>query len=951
MIKTRTKFLLSILAGLFIAAVPLESFAADSVIVPQNAWEYMENANLAPGELQRFKDRFGVEQNDLSVIPCGRKTCNLETHICMKLVKAPVLSNLLSNGHIEKTLYVCIDRKDSTTIGIYQKKGYVEDTEGGLQSRIKYNKQKTQILKVKDKELKDKDCYKAVTETTENGEKTGTKNYCIKVIGKEVHVYTATSASGRTFFKCDVIPVRYYNNRECKFCQMIGFLYHSVDDITVKSYNALGKSFAIVLVVGLMVWLAMKTLTFVSSLTKQDAAKYITEIIQQSYKFIIAFFALVYYDDVFRLIIDPLLVAGLQFGKEFVEVESVAHRFDLPDSITSTLEVFKNPAKYGDALAVIPSEYNENTQNVFYSFKIFETMENFAYNVNLQYTLLQVIGGGLNCIGWKYLLWQVAGAGWELGLGIGCLIYGLAFSVFGFLLCLAFIFYLLDAVVQLGFVGALLPFLIASWPFKITSKYTSTGFKMLLNSIFTFILMGVVVKVSMELVNMAVDINTQTRGSDSETSSLALLVEALDTTNTERLKQMVNVLSVGFLIFLFANIMGFLLLARVSELTDRFASGGMKASAPAIATMGASAVKGIYMKASQPLREDVDDFLEETPRKAVQKVVGLFKRKGSSGSGAGGGAGGGSGGGSGGSGGGSGGSGGGSGGQSGQTENAPKKPVSVGDGKSANTENEKKLPDDKTEKPAPAAEDEKQQISDGDKPKQISEGEAKQPEEKKTDGNPVGEEGKTQSENPESPETKIGQEAPKKFQPEDGQAKQAQTTGEAAKPESEVTTPPDYGKPDYKAPDYKAPDYSHPQGSSGSTPDAAPKEAAGGQKGKKPDINRLDNLESRGSEADKRAPAAPQPENKPAEQSQKVDREVKQPQKADEKAQPETQGTTPPDYKTPDYGKPDYKAPDYKAPDYGRPQEDSNPKPDAAPKGTAGQAGKKPDFDKLDKLD
>lgn len=887
MIKTRTKFLLSILAGLFIAAVPLESFAADSVIVPQNAWEYMENANLAPGELQRFKDRFGTEQNDLSVIPCGRKTCNLETHICMKLVKAPVLSNLLSNGHIEKTLYVCIDRKDSTTIGIYQKKGYVEDTEGGLQSRIKYNKQKTQILKVKDKELKDKDCYKAVTETTENGEKTGTKNYCIKVIGKEVHVYTATSASGRTFFKCDVIPVRYYNNRECKFCQMIGFLYHSVDDITVKSYNALGKSFAIVLVVGLMVWLAMKTLTFVSSLTKQDAAKYITEIIQQSYKFIIAFFALVYYDDVFRLIIDPLLVAGLQFGKEFVEVESVAHRFDLPDSITSTLEVFKNPSKYGDVLAVIPSEYNENTQNVFYSFKIFETMENFAYNVNLQYTLLQVIGGGLNCIGWKYLLWQVAGAGWELGLGIGCLIYGLAFSVFGFLLCLAFIFYLLDAVVQLGFVGALLPFLIASWPFKMTSKYTSTGFKMLLNSIFTFILMGVVVKVSMELVNMAVDINTQTRGSDSETSSLALLVEALDTTNTERLKQMVNVLSVGFLIFLFANIMGFLLLARVSELTDRFASGGMKASAPAIATMGASAVKGIYMKASQPLREDVDNFLEETPRKAVQKVVGLFKRKGSSGSGAGGGAGGGSGGGSsggsggsggssgggsgptpvrvgsgggpnvpptggptgggsGGSGGGpsggSGGSGGGSGGQSGQTENAPKKPVSVGDGKSANAENEKKLPDDKTEKPAPAAEDEKQQISDGDKPKQISEGEAKQPEEKKTDGNPVGEEGKTQSENPESPETKIGQEAPKKFQPEDGQAKQAQTTGEAAKPESEVTTPPDYGKPDYKAPDYKAPDYGRPQEDSNPKPDAAPKGTAG-QAGKKPDFDKLDKLD------------------------------------------------------------------------------------------------------------
>lgn len=793
--KTRTKILLSVLAGLLFWTAPCLSLAANEAVTPQDAWEYMKNsANLAPGELQKFYDSFGIEKNDLSVIPCGRKLCNLDTHICMKRVKTK------RGGTIEKTFYVCVAQNDSTAIDIYKKEGYVEDPDGGMQTKVKYGKQQKYIKKRKTKSMKDKNCFKAA-----GSSETETSKYCIKVIGSEVDVYSVAGKKESSVWGCEVIPIRYYNNRKCRFCGMIGFLYHSVDDITVKSYNALGRSFAIVLLIGLALWIALKTLTFVSSMTKQDAAKYITEMLQQGYKFMIAYFALIYYNDIFNLIIEPLLVAGLQFGKEFVEVEDVAHRFGLPEGMTSTLPVFQNPTQYGEIINEIPSEYNENTQNIFYSFKIFETMENFAYNVNLQYTLLQVIGSGLNCIGWKYILGRISGNSWEFGLGLGCLIYGLAFSIFGFLLCLGFIFYLLDAVVQLGFVGALLPFLIASWPFKMTSKYTSTGFKLLLNSIFTFVMMGVVVKIGMELVNMAIELNTEGGAGENGSSPMAVLVEALDTRNTERLKRMVNVLSIGFLLFLFANIMGFLLLGRVSELTDKFASGGMKASAPAIATMGASAIKGMANKVSQPTREAVGDRAEEKATKALGFVLGKnAHRKGKPNP----------------SGGGSSGSGGGSGGAgSGTNGSSERTPVSVGSGGNFEEAPEPREPEDDLDEDAPVS------VGSGGGADSGTGGTSGTAEDRK----------KTSPDKPESPKE------PTPKTPESGREmpKSPEERGEA-KAETEIPSSPEEKRPDEGEPKAAA---EVPPSPEDTTPDSETPEAPSGQKGRGLDSGKLDDLE------------------------------------------------------------------------------------------------------------
>ena len=630
--KTTSKKFIFALLGLLILSVPFShALSAETKesgaygIKFQNSWEFMSEKS---DEYSRFTEDFGKssKQRKKNVVACGSVMCHLEEKVCMRkegISVGSVLRDYFSAGFASVTNgwigdwqytvvydYACVNKNK---VSEYQTKGWVDvgKNEENLSSKT------TDIFggDVTKRKEEERGCY------TANNTKGELQKYCIREIGDKIEVIAADSDGDG----CEVVPVRWYNNRKCNFCFMLGGVYKAADLITQTAHAKLSASFAVIIALGLLIWIAMKTVVFVSAMTKQDAAKYITELLKQSYKFMIAFFALIYYNDVFELIIRPLLGAGLTFGESFVSVQSIIQRFK-QDGIE--IETIKDILSLSDS--DIPADYKQNGENIYYDFVTYVKLENFAYNVNLQYALLQTIGAGLSCLGWNYVTAQL-GSSYEFGLGLASMVYGFAFSVFGFFLCMAFVFYLFDALVQLGIVGGLLPFLIASWPFKITSKYTSTGFKMLLNSIFTFMMMGVVVRISMELINTAVQLNSTaseeselatlaaTDGtSGAENSELAALVMAIDTIDTEKLKLMVNVLSVGFLLFMFANVMGFLLLGRVNELVNRFASGGMKGAAPSIATMGASAVKGAASKLTAPIREGVGEWVGDKTRKVTR---------------------------------------------------------------------------------------------------------------------------------------------------------------------------------------------------------------------------------------------------------------------------------------------------------------------------------------------
>ena len=450
-----------------------------------------------------------------------------------------------------------------------------------LHKTVTLNKDKTRTVE-KWKKYK---CYKGKIGNL-------TRDFCIleKDAGKSNAelISRGTGVFGGKRKGCEVISVAWYNSKGCLFCSMLRPVYKATDLLTDTSFRVFSTSFASLIVIIFVIWIAIKTLSQVSSLTTQDISKHLNTIMVQGFKFLIAYFALYNYKWLFDTIIIPIFVAGLEFATAFVDTGS-NHDANIDRSLLKNNQLF-------------------TTETYMY-------LEGFAREVNMQFSLLQTIGKSLRCLGGKFLtgfdVWQ---QGINLGLGLNCIIYGLMFGLIGFLLSLGFVFYLFDAVVELGMFGAVLPFAIACWPFKLFTKTAGTAIKLFMNCTFTFMLAGVAVRVCVGLISSAI-------GGGGDGKDLSALVTAADMVDTNSLKDMVGVINVSFLIFIFAGFSGFLFMSRIPAITGLFASGGMKGNASGIATMGADSVKKTAKKVAKPTAKAIGNSMNKGASKLMGKIA------------------------------------------------------------------------------------------------------------------------------------------------------------------------------------------------------------------------------------------------------------------------------------------------------------------------------------------
>ena len=317
-----------------------------------NAWEFMYKwlTSGNDGGYRTFERDFGSEETDKFKVECGSAICNLRSQVCMRKAKtissAEIQTQLQEkkNAEFNRQMFICRDEDPkypemAMNKGVSAADAYCRN----IINNINYfdeNKARDLIvneydciskLNVSTKQRGGwtivhaqnvgegiKGCYKA---RTAGG---GVNKYCMEVTDGTAVVIALARGDTRT---CQVIPVRWYNNKECPMCGLVGIIYAAADKITTLSYNKLGYSFSIVLLLGFAIWLAIKTLVFASSMTKQDAAKYITEVLKQGYKFALAYFSIIYFHDVFSFIILPLVNAGINFGNSFVSVTDLTERF------------------------------------------------------------------------------------------------------------------------------------------------------------------------------------------------------------------------------------------------------------------------------------------------------------------------------------------------------------------------------------------------------------------------------------------------------------------------------------------------------------------------------------------------------------------------------------------------------------------------------------------------
>ena len=243
---------------------------------------------------------------------------------------------------------------------------------------------------------------------------------------------------------------------------------------------------------------------------------------------------------------------------------------------------------------------------------------------------MQALGGSLFCVGSRHLKIITMGVKYFID-GIRMMVLGGIFMTMGLLISVAFAFYFLHAILQLALLGAMMPLMIAGWPFKKTSGPASSGLNFLLNSFFMFFFTGFVISVNLELIDQSMKIqenirvndyvyeevneetaeqrrnarkyNKQLQNAQVSEKGFEAITKAMNEQNMAALDRATDIGGGGFLLLIFASIFGFIFLKEVVPLASKLSSGviGGKSIGGQIGGRMGSMAKAAATKVTKPI--------------------------------------------------------------------------------------------------------------------------------------------------------------------------------------------------------------------------------------------------------------------------------------------------------------------------------------------------------------
>ena len=202
----------------------------------------------------------------------------------------------------------------------------------------------------------------------------------------------------------------------------------------------------------------------------------------------------------------------------------------------------------------------------------------FIRSVQAEISTMQSIGSTLMCVSRN----SAAEDNWGGLPDVSMMFQGFVIWIMSLLMSLAFAFYLIDATVRLGIIGALMPFFIACWPFKPTRGYTQKGWQLFLNTFFIYAMMGLVISVNLQLI---------TQGLSTGSGGLDEIEDAINGDNVLVLKDLLDIGFSGFLVLIACCLFAFQLTGKASGIADQFAGGAGENIGSNLGTLAASGAK------------------------------------------------------------------------------------------------------------------------------------------------------------------------------------------------------------------------------------------------------------------------------------------------------------------------------------------------------------------------
>ena len=241
--------------------------------------------------------------------------------------------------------------------------------------------------------------------------------------GQKVYMDKDMKSIGGLMEGCIPLPLKLEQSRKCILCPLFVILFNTAQTMSIASYNALAAGFKNLLLIGFALYVAFVTLKQVSSFTKQDGPKYISDLLTMSFKILLAYLVLTHVQELYRLILEPLLNAAMEFGGSFL--------FRSADSnSSSSFMACASATQLGDGVTIAKG---------YYSAGLFAKVDCFVRSVQQELAVATSIGSSLMCVA------QNEASHWFGLPDLTMLFSGLIIWCFSWLVCLAFGFYLIDA--------------------------------------------------------------------------------------------------------------------------------------------------------------------------------------------------------------------------------------------------------------------------------------------------------------------------------------------------------------------------------------------------------------------------------------------------------------------------------------------------------------------------
>ena len=326
----------------------------------------------------------------------------------------------------------------------------------------------------------------------------------------------------------------------CPLCEVFEVILNTDSRVAHIAWEAAAKPLQKVVLIFFAVMLAIETLKAVSALAGSGITSYLKSIFTHGLKVAIAFYILGNASVIYGYFISPVIKGGLEMGEIFLQMGGAENA-----------GACQLNAEEGNFAEVQGFELDSSLlSNILSAVRCF----------NNSSVIMPAVGRALICHGW-------ANDGSFLP-DLNMWFAGLITYVFGLAIWLAMAFYLIDCTVQLGMVCALMPLFVACWPFKMTQKYTMTGVKMIMNTFFVYVLMGVVMLVGLEIVGFSLSGGSP----DSDMSTYISMLNQGDT-DMDKLKKMVSLDGEAILILIACCIMAMKLVAQANGAAGKFSSG------------------------------------------------------------------------------------------------------------------------------------------------------------------------------------------------------------------------------------------------------------------------------------------------------------------------------------------------------------------------------------------